>query len=67
MGFDVIKSMVTAAEGAEETLTFHGSEIVRNKKMATLTNRDNHKTYSFHFKKGIVDDTLTVYPYGYLK
>ena len=47
---------------------WHFSKSARNKYMGTLINRECHKTYTVNFKKGIVDkDTLTVYPYGYIK
>ena len=52
---------VTAAEGAEEPLKCHDSEIICKKKMATFINRDMHETFSFHFMKGFVDEMLTVY------
>ena len=66
---DLTRSMVTAAEregeGSPESIIFNDTEIARDKIKAQLFTQDRQKTYCFHLKKNILNNTLKVYPYAY--
>lgn len=71
ISMSVIQSMVTAAEGSPDFLTFEDTEFVRNKRTAQIVTKDTSKTYRIKFDKGFFDPDkvenpdFIVYPFGF--